>query len=166
MGLHLPGNRKKKRHLTFKGRVVYDRKPHLFTIRDLTRISKQLQYPKDYFEAVEYCASLVMINLAIINLVRDRFDVFEFALQVRSILTQILWKFLDQLRAGGVSDVLVALGIIGKEAPEVYIPLPPRVEYTGPKTLGDLPYWKDGATGKVWVPYGTSPALPPDIFLS
>jgi len=139
---------------TYKGRVVYDRKPHLFSITDIGRISYKLREPRDLFEGLSYVRIAANIALNIMKLAQPKFkNLWDFAREVLDTVFRIVLGFENVLKSTQNSEILVALKLISPPQDE---PAPALVQLGSapaalePFSLGERWYWIDPVTGYRW----------------
>ena len=146
-----PSRKKKRRHTTYTGRIVYERKKHIFNIKDILRISAKLSEPQNLEEALLQMGLLVKICINILRAINRFLKGFEFAWGLVDLIMKIAQEFMTELIQGKAEEFLRELHIIGgpsgeiAEAPKIAV-----VEVKKVETLGDLWYWTDPVTGFKW----------------
>jgi len=143
--------KKKKYHITYVGRVVYERKKHLFTIKDILRISARLSEPQSLDEALLQMGLLVKIIINILRAINRFLKGFEFAWGLVDLIMKIAQEFMTELIQGKAEEFLRELHIIGGPSGEIAAaPEIEKVEVKKVETLGDIWYWTDPVTGFKW----------------
>lgn len=154
--------RRKPVHTTFKGRVVYDRKKHLFSMKDVLRIARTLDPPKNYPDAVLLVLELArLINLLFTGILR-KFSLFEWRGLLLDFIIRTIQDFVSNLEdEPWWLDILLALKLVSPHMIADTMPTPaPVYEEAKPVTfiavevtsLGKRSRWQDPITGWVWEP--------------
>lgn len=146
--------KRKKPHTTYKGRIVYERKKHDFSINDILRISAKLPAPTTIAEGIREIALIAKIAVNILLKINLRVVGFEFAWGIVDMVVEILKSFLNEIIQGKAEDFLRKVGLVAEEKPyademqaSANVQLPDTaVQFT----LGDLWYWTDPVTGFKW----------------
>jgi len=86
---------------TWRGRVVYERKLHRFTIKDWARIGRQIPPPEDLFEALRLVPVLFNVTSDITRYIlgkvlsyRDTLKVYD---RVKEIMKDVCYELLRTL---------------------------------------------------------------------
>lgn len=116
--MRTPSQPRSKRHVTFSGRIVYDRKKHYFKITDITRILRHLRKVTPEYNFIQ----LLALYIELFDfLMRTLPDLFDLALSSSSqdqatalgLIQKFLSDFLGLVLRRDIQDLKIFLAQIG-----------------------------------------------------